>query len=492
MARGRLAADRAEGAPRNPGIGPVLQRPPRRKLRAQHRLPVRLCGRPRSGPLQVPVPETERRELREVHRSRSGRALRAAKPNGRFRAAAEIHPRLRKASPRRRGPLHLHAAVAPDRAAQLARARLDDHAQPLPQQSARYGLARGLAAPRIRAASDPRKRRSLNGRRAQCYHRRHCMALLEVRDLSVAFDTRDGLVRAVSGVSFSLDAGRVLALLGESGSGKSVTLRALLGLHPTARARVGGEVLLKGRDVNRLDETEREQLRGGVVSMVFQEPMTALDPVYTIGAQIVETLTQHRGLPHAAAVRRARELLELVQVPSAERCLASYPHEISGGMRQRAMIAIALACEPQLLLADEPTTALDATVQAQTLWLLRDLQRRLGLAVIFVTHDLGVAAEIADEAAVMYAGRIVERAPIRELFRRPAHPYTAGLMQATVRRGQKGRPLVPIAGSPPSLISLPPGCAFAPRCPLAQDVCATAPPVRAVAMEHTARCHLVA
>ena len=222
------------------------------------------------------------------------------------------------------------------------------------------------------------------------------MSLLSVRDLSVAFATRDGVVRAVNDVTFSLDAGKVLALLGESGSGKSVTLRAILGLHPAVRTRVSGEVLLKGRDVNRLDETARERLRGGVVSMVFQEPMTALDPVYTIGEQIVETLVQHRALDHRGAARRARELLDLVQVPSPARCLAAYPHEISGGMRQRAMIAIALACEPELLLADEPTTALDVTVQAQILWLLRDLQQRLGLAVIFVTHDLGVAAEIAD------------------------------------------------------------------------------------------------
>jgi peptide/nickel transport system ATP-binding protein len=319
------------------------------------------------------------------------------------------------------------------------------------------------------------------------------MSLLTVRDLSVAFETRDGVVRAVSDVSFALDAGRVLALLGESGSGKSVTLRAILGLHPVGRTRVGGEVLLKGRDVNRLDESAREALRGGVVSMVFQEPMTALDPVYTIGAQIVETLVQHRPLDRRGAARRARELLDLVQVPSPDRCLASYPHEMSGGMRQRAMIAIALACEPELLLADEPTTALDVTVQAQILWLLRDLQKRLGLAVIFVTHDLGVAAEIADDAAVMYGGRIVEQAPIRELFSRPAHPYTAGLMQATVRRGQKGRPLVPIPGAPPNLIALPPGCAFAPRCPSAYDACrATLPAFRAVADGHTARCHLVA
>jgi peptide/nickel transport system ATP-binding protein len=252
-------------------------------------------------------------------------------------------------------------------------------------------------------------------------------------------------------------------------------------------------VLIKGRDVNRLDETARERLRGSVVSMVFQEPMTALDPVYTIGEQIVETLVQHRGLGRAAASRRARALLDLVQVPSPARCLASYPHEISGGMRQRAMIAIALACEPELLLADEPTTALDVTVQAQILWLLRDLQRRLGLAVIFVTHDLGVAAEIADEAAVMYAGRIVEQAPIRELFRRPAHPYTEGLMHATVRRGQKGKPLVPIQGAPPNLIALPPGCAFAPRCGHARGECLTTlPSLRCVAAGHVAACHLVA
>jgi peptide/nickel transport system ATP-binding protein len=322
---------------------------------------------------------------------------------------------------------------------------------------------------------------------------RYPMSLLTVRDLSVAFETRDGVVRAVSEVSFSLDAGRVLALLGESGSGKSVTLRSILGLHPAARTRIGGEVWLKGRDVNRLPEPAREALRGGVVSMVFQEPMTALDPVYTIGQQIVETLVQHRSLERGGALRRARELLDLVQVPSPDRCLASYPHEISGGMRQRAMIAIALACEPELLLADEPTTALDVTVQAQILWLLRDLQRRLGLAVVFVTHDLGVAAEIADEAAVMYGGRIVEQAPIRDLFRRPAHPYTAGLMEATVRRGQKGRPLVPIPGAPPTMIAVPPGCAFAPRCPQAHDACRTIrPDPRAVAEHHTARCHLVA
>ncbi len=318
------------------------------------------------------------------------------------------------------------------------------------------------------------------------------MPLLSVRDLHVAFDTRDGLVRALNGVTFELDKGLVLALLGESGSGKSVTLRSILGLHSSLYTRISGEVLLKDRDVNRLDEPERRALRGRVAAMVFQEPMTALDPVYTVGDQIVDTLVRHRGLTLIDARRRARELIDLVQVPAPERMLRSYPHEISGGMRQRGMIAIALACEPELLLADEPTTALDVTVQAQILWLLRDLQRRLGLAVVFVTHDLGVAAEIADEAAVMYAGRIVEQAPIGELFRHPAHPYTEGLMQATVRRGQKGIPLVPIPGAPPNLAALPPGCAFAPRCPLARDECRTTlPALHRVREGHLARCHLV-
>ncbi|HYB43911.1 MAG TPA: ABC transporter ATP-binding protein [Candidatus Methylomirabilis sp.] len=316
--------------------------------------------------------------------------------------------------------------------------------------------------------------------------------LLRVTDLRVDFAMREGTVRALGGVSFSLERGKTLALLGESGSGKSVTLRSILGLHPAGRARVSGQVLLAGRDVTALGEAQRQEMRGTVASMVFQEPLTALDPVFTIGAQIAETLRRHRSMSRAVALARAAELLELVQIPSPARCLASYPHEISGGMRQRAMIAIALACEPALLLADEPTTALDVTVQAQILWLLRDLQRRLGLAVIFVTHDLGVAAEVADEAAVMYAGRIVEQAPIGELLARPAHPYAEGLMRAIVRRGQKGEPLIPIPGAPPNLAALPPGCAFAPRCGVARAECrAVDPPPHAVGPRHWARCHLV-
>ena len=316
--------------------------------------------------------------------------------------------------------------------------------------------------------------------------------LLDVRDLTVEFSTREGVVHALNGVSFAVRRGQVLALLGESGSGKSVTLRAILGLHPRARTSIGGRVVLDGKDVNAMSEPERAEMRGTTAALIFQEPLTALDPVYTVGRQIVETILRHRRVGQDDAARRARELLDLVQVPSPERCLRAHPHEISGGMRQRAMIAIALACDPSLLLADEPTTALDVTVQAQILWLLRDLQRRLGLAVIFVTHDLGVAAEIADDAAVMYAGRIVEQAPIAELFARPAHPYTEGLMRATVRRGHKGTALIPIAGAPPDLSALPPGCAFAPRCALARDVCAAdVPALHAVSEDHTARCHLV-
>ena len=314
-------------------------------------------------------------------------------------------------------------------------------------------------------------------------------ALLEVRDLSVGFPTHGGLVEAVSGVSFTLERGRVVCLLGESGSGKSVTLRSMVRLN--AGARTSGEILLDGRNVLALSRREIRDSRRGSAAMVFQEPMTALDPVYTVGMQIEETVRRHRNVNRIDARRRAREILDLVQIPSPERCMAAYPHEISGGMRQRVMIAIALACEPALLLADEPTTALDVTVQAQILWLLRDLQRRLGVGLIIVTHDLGVAAEIADDALVMYAGRIVEQTSIERLFAHPMHPYTKGLMAATVRRGQRGQALLPIPGAPPNLAALPPGCAFAPRCPDVDDVChSVRPALDALEPDHFARCHV--
>jgi peptide/nickel transport system ATP-binding protein len=316
--------------------------------------------------------------------------------------------------------------------------------------------------------------------------------LLTIKDLVVAFHTRDGVVKAVNGVTFSLERGKVLALLGESGSGKSVTMRALVRLLPRARTQIGGEVTLKGHNLYALSATEMQNLRGSLVAMVFQEPMTALDPVYTVGVQIVETLVRHQQMPRAQARQRALELFELVHIPSPARRLKAYPHEMSGGMRQRAMIAMALACNPELLLADEPTTALDVTVQAQILALLRELQARLGMAVIFVTHDLGVAAEVADEVAVMYAGRIVEYGPVRTVLQHPAHPYTQGLMNATVHRGMKGKQLLPIAGQPPDLTRLPAGCSFAPRCPVGQTRChETFPEEYRIAADHMARCFVL-
>jgi peptide/nickel transport system ATP-binding protein len=318
-------------------------------------------------------------------------------------------------------------------------------------------------------------------------------SLLEVRDLHVEFATREGLVKAVNGITFGLERGQVLAILGESGSGKSVTLRALVRLLPKVRTHLTGEIRIKGMHLYELAESEVQNIRGSLISMIFQEPMTALDPVYTVGEQIVETLVRHQKMSAPQARRRALELLELVQIPSPERRLKSYPHEMSGGMRQRAMIAIALACNPELLLADEPTTALDVTVQAQILSLLRELQERLGMAMIFVTHDLGAAAEVADEVAVMYAGRIVESGPIRQVLRAPAHPYTRGLMNATVHRNVKGQELIPIPGQPPDLTRLPIGCSFAPRCASAQARCQVAfPDEYRLSLQHMARCFLLA
>jgi peptide/nickel transport system ATP-binding protein len=294
--------------------------------------------------------------------------------------------------------------------------------------------------------------------------------LLEVEDLSVRFVSREAKVTAVNGATFSLRKGEVLCLLGESGSGKSVTLRALMRLLPT-QAEVAGRVELGGQDVLALEGKALRAFRGGAVSMVFQEPMTALDPVYTIGQHLMEMIRQHKGGTRAEARARAIELLDLVKIPSAARRLDAYPHELSGGLRQRAMIAIALCCEPRLLLADEPTTALDATVQIQVLILLRRLQQELGMGTIFVTHDLGVAAEIADRVAVMYAGRVIEEGPVADVLRAPAHPYTAGLLASTVHDQAPDQDIAAIPGSPPDLRRLPPGCSFAPRCNLAMQAC---------------------
>jgi peptide/nickel transport system ATP-binding protein len=312
--------------------------------------------------------------------------------------------------------------------------------------------------------------------------------LVEVTDLTVRFVTREATAHAVNGVSFSVRAGEVLCILGESGSGKSVTLRAMMRLLPRS-ARVEGAIRIDGQDVLALDKRRLRELRGGLVSMIFQEPMTALDPVYTIGTQIAETIVRHKGGSRAAARARALELLELVKVPEARRRLDNYPHELSGGLRQRAMIAMALSCGPRLLLADEPTTALDATVQVQVLILLRRLQRELGMGTIFVTHDLGVAAEIADRIAVMYAGRIVEEGPVAEVLRAPMHPYTQGLLASTVHGQSRDMEIAAIPGSPPDLRRLPAGCAFAPRCAVAQPECrAVVPEGRQPAPGRMARC----
>ena len=298
---------------------------------------------------------------------------------------------------------------------------------------------------------------------------------MEVRDLAVRFRSDGRDVAAVNGISFALCAGETLTILGESGSGKSVTLKALMGLLPH-QAAVSGRVLLKGTEILSLPPAQLAKLRGGAVSMIFQEPMAALDPVYTIGEQIAETIVQHEGLGRGAAMRRAGEMLEHVRIPSAKQRLKNYPHEMSGGMRQRAMIALALACSPSVLLADEPTTALDVTVQIQILLLLRQLQEELGMAVVFVTHDVGVAAEISDRVAVMYAGRFVEMGSAAQVLKDARHPYTAGLLSSTVHGVMRGKELETIPGNPPSLAHLPPGCAFAPRCGYAEQVCLVQPP----------------
>lgn len=295
--------------------------------------------------------------------------------------------------------------------------------------------------------------------------------MIAVRDLHVAFDAGGKTIRAVNGVSLQVAPGEAVALIGESGSGKSVTLRALMRLHPPRRTTMTGDIRIDGTDLMRLDTRGLARIRGGTVAMVFQEPLLALDPVYTIGQQIVECIRAHARVSAAQARQQALQALEAVRIPSPERRLAAYPHELSGGMRQRAMIALALSARPKILLADEPTTALDATVQIQVLILLRELQRALGLSIVFVTHDIGAAVEIADRVAVMYGGRIVEEGPIRTLLRDARHPYTVALLRGRQHGMARGERLTAIAGSPPDLAALPAGCSFAPRCTHARAEC---------------------
>ena len=314
--------------------------------------------------------------------------------------------------------------------------------------------------------------------------------ILQIENLSVTFTGGSKPVRAVDGVDLALGTGEVVALLGESGSGKSVTLRSILRLHRPSTTRIDGRISVAGTDVLSLTGAALSSFRGKTVSMIFQEPMLAMDPVYTVGQQIIESVRAHEQISKEDARKRALELFERVRIPSAARRLDNYPHEMSGGMRQRAMIALALACRPKILLADEPTTALDATVQVQILLLLRELQREFGLSVIFVTHDIGVAVEVADRISVMYAGRIVEIGPVRDIIRSPRHPYTVGLLSTRGHGGSlSGNRLPAIPGNPPDLTNLPPGCAFSPRCSMAADACRlTAPEATTVSPGHMARC----
>jgi peptide/nickel transport system ATP-binding protein len=313
--------------------------------------------------------------------------------------------------------------------------------------------------------------------------------LLELRGLAVDFATDDGTVHAVDGLDLALGRGRTLGLVGESGCGKSVTSLAIMGLLPPENSTVRGEIVFEGRDLLTIEPHLMRDLRGARLAMIFQEPMTSLNPAYTIGDQIIEAIQRHQGLDATAARARAIDMLKLVRIPSPEKRVDDYPHKLSGGMRQRAMIAMALACGPQLLIADEPTTALDVTIQAQILDLMRGLRRDTGTAIVLITHDLGVVAEMADDVAVMYAGQIVERAAVRDLFARPEHPYTVGLLGSIPRLDEKRERLPSIEGRVPDMSRPPPGCRFAARCPFVEPECrTTAPALVEVAPGHLSRC----
>ncbi|MCW2667499.1 MAG: transporter [Frankiales bacterium] len=312
---------------------------------------------------------------------------------------------------------------------------------------------------------------------------------LDVEDLSVEFVADRRWVRVVDGVSFSVRRGETLAVVGESGSGKSVTNLAVMGLINAPQGRItSGRVLLEGTDLRALERRALEDVRGNRIAMVFQEPMTSLNPAYRVGDQIAEVVRRHRGVSRSAARARAVEALDHVGIPQASSRARAYPHEFSGGMRQRVMIAMAIACEPAVLVADEPTTALDVTIQAQALDLLRQMRDDLGMALVFITHDLAVVADIADRVMVMYGGQAVETAEVHELFAHPRHPYTEGLMRSMPQVGLRGRRLASIPGQPPRPTALPPGCRFAPRCPYALPKCDVPPPLVDVVPGHATRC----
>ena len=322
-------------------------------------------------------------------------------------------------------------------------------------------------------------------------------AFLEVRDLKIHFPTDDGLVKSVDGLSFGLEKGKTLGIVGESGSGKSVTSLGILGLHKGTRARVSGEVWLDGTELVAATKEEVRRLRGLKMAMIFQDPLSALHPYFTVGAQIAEAYRIHNDVSKSAARKRAIEMLDRVGIPTPDKRIDDYPHQFSGGMRQRAMIAMSLSCNPELLIADEPTTALDVTVQAQILDLMRDLQREFGSAIIMITHDLGVVAEFADDILVMYGGKAVEYSTVNEVFYEPQHPYTWGLLSSVTRldRVRQAR-LKPIAGSPPSLINVPSGCSFHPRCPYEPETggkgSTVVPELVDTGNGHMVRCHLSA
>jgi peptide/nickel transport system ATP-binding protein len=323
------------------------------------------------------------------------------------------------------------------------------------------------------------------------------MALLEVENLQTHFRTPDGVNRAVDGISFHVNAGETVAIVGESGCGKSVTSMSILRLIPEPPGKIAGSIRFNGRDLLKLSDREMRGIRGNEISMIFQEPMTSLNPVLTVGRQIGETLRLHQKLDRKEAEKRSIEMLRLVGIPAPEQRVREYPHQLSGGMRQRVMIAMALACNPKLLIADEPTTALDVTIQAQILDLMRDLKRRVGAAIVLITHDLGVVAEVAERVVVMYAGKKVEEAAVGDLFRNPRHPYTQGLLGSMPKLGSsltgEETRLQEIAGLVPSLKKRIDGCVFASRCPYATDLCRqVAPALEAKAPMHFAACHYAA